>query len=124
MNISDRFRSSTPTKALFAFVIIAPFLDLLYLAHEISLPPLYETLYPFAFVGLNCWWLKEDSKRSGVTWPLDMGMYLYVAWICILPYHLFKTRGLRGGIFAILAFIGVLLSSWLTALFVGILLSY
>ena len=113
MTIRDRFHSTTPTKALFAFIFVAPFVDILYSAHELSLPPLYESLSPLAFLGLICWWLEKDSKRTGVSWPLDLGMFLYAAWILILPCHLFKTRGLRG-LFGILAFIGALLSGWIT----------
>lgn len=121
MSISNSYRLATPTKALFAFVFVAQFVTTLYSAREIALPLFFDFLYPFASLWLICWWLREDSRRTGVTWPIDLGMFLYIAWIFILPYHLFRTRGLKGFL-GIFSFIGILIAAWVAAAIVGILL--
>src|ERR687896_328477 len=95
---------TTPTLSaicLLVYVFGVQFADTLYLANEMAPPPGFEILSPLGFLWLICWWLESDSRRVGTKWPMDLGMFLYVAWIFIVPYHLFKTRGLR-------AFIGIL----------------
>jgi hypothetical protein len=119
MNISNRI--ATPTIALLVFSFLSQFVGTLYSARETALPAVFEFLYPFASIGMICWWVRDDSRRVGVRWPLDLGMFLYAAWPVIVPYHLFKTRGLRGG-YGILAFIGVLLAASAAGIIVAILL--
>jgi hypothetical protein len=57
-----------------------------------------RTLFVFslAFYWALSWWFINDSRKQGAPWAdkyMDMGMYLYVAWIFIIPYYLFRTRG-------------------------------
>jgi hypothetical protein len=119
LNISNRV--ATPTIALFAFTFVVQFVSVLYSAREAALPALFEFLNQFASIGFICWWIRDDSRRAGVSWPLDLGMFLFAAWPVIVPYHLFKTRGLRGSL-GILAFIGIHLAAWLVAVAVAIIL--
>jgi len=81
------------------------------------LPAVFEILYPIAFLGVVGWWFAEDCRRTGNSWPLDMGMYLYAAWMFILPYYLFKTRG-RKAFVGIVAFIGANIAAWVVAVIV------
>ncbi len=118
---SERVRFAKPTIALFTFAFIVQFVSVVYSAHETALPALFEFLNPFASIGLICWWIRDDSRRVGVRWPLDLGMFLFAAWPVIIPYHLFKTRGLRGSV-GVLAFIGIHLAAWLAAVAVAIIL--
>jgi hypothetical protein len=106
---------------LFLFTFFTQFIGGLYSAYGTELPPFFELLSRIAFAWLLWWWLREDSKRTAVTWPLDLGFFLFVGWILIIPYHLFKTRGLKG-FFGILWFIGILLAAWVAATFVAVLL--
>lgn len=112
---------ATPTIVFLVFTFLSQFIGTLYLAREIALPAVFEFLYSFASIGLICWWMRDDSRRAGVSWPLDLGMFLYAAWLVIVPYHLFKTRGLRG-FYGIFAFLGVLASASVIGTFVAILL--
>jgi len=50
---------------------------------------------------------------------LDLGMFLFIAWVVLLPYHLFKTRGLKAFI-PILAFILTILCGIVAAAVVSI----
>ncbi len=121
MNFRQRFQLATPAKVLFLFTFFVQFVGVLYSAGGIELPPLFDTIQPVAFLWLSWWWLKEDSRQTGVSWPLDMGMFLYMAWIVVLPYHLFKTRGPKGFL-AIIMFIGVLSAAWITAAIISVLI--
>lgn len=94
------------------FLIAGQMIEMVYAINGAYPPEVFEFLYPFAFLGLICWWLQRDSGRNGVSWPLDMGMFMYQAWVIILPYHLIKTRGVRG-LIDICVFAGVLIAAWI-----------
>lgn len=114
LSVEKSERIGTAAIALFAYTFFGQLLMLLYEVWAVPLPAVVEILYPIAFLGFVGWWFAEDCRRTGVRWPLDMGMFVYVAWMFILPYYLFKTRGVKG--FAgILAFVGVNLAAWVVA---------
>ena len=121
MSIRDQMQIETPTMALFVFAFLTQFLTTIYSAFQISPSAIFGFLSAIGFLWLICWWLKEDSRRTGITWPLDLGMFLYVAWVFIVPYHLFKTRGLTG-LWGILSFIVVLFAAWLSAAVITVVL--
>ena len=120
---SDKPTLATPTKVLFLFTFFIQFISAFYSAWQTELPPVFQLLYWIAFGWLMWWWLREDSKRTGDTWPMDLGYFLFIAWYIIIPYHLFATRGVKGFI-GILSFIGVFLAGWLAAVIVIILVWY
>ena len=39
-------------------------------------------------------WFSRDSKVYKVKWAYDMGFFLYLSWPVLIPFYLFKTRGL------------------------------
>ena len=41
-------------------------------------------------------WIIADARRLGVALPFDIGWFAFFAWPLVLPYHVFKTRGLKG----------------------------
>lgn len=94
----------TPGRVLFVLIFFVQFVDGLYVIRQIDSPLVYDVMSRIAVVWVIWWWLMDDSRRLGVTWFHDLGMFLFIAWIFILPYHLFKTRGFRAFI-PILAFI-------------------
>ncbi len=120
---TDQQSESLPAKAIFLFTFFSQFVAVLYSAWALELPALFQLLYWIAFGWLMWWWLKDDSKRTGVTWPLDTGYFILVAWVVIVPYYLFATRGFKGFI-GILSFIAVFFAGWLAAVFVTIILWY
>jgi hypothetical protein len=121
MSLSDHFSITLRTKVLFAFTFAIQFIATVYAAHEFETPPSFELLSHLALLWIIALWIKADSKRIGKTWPLDLGMYLAAAWIVILPYHLFRTRGAKAFI-GIFSFIGVSLAGWAIAVIVVLLL--
>lgn len=100
---------------LFGYTFADQSVSVLYATHELAPPAVFEFLSPFAFLGFLSWWLMEDSRRNAIRWPMDMGMFLQAAWLLIVPYHLFKTRGIRAIVYALL----LLLALWVAALLAG-----
>ena len=41
------------------------------------------------------WWVIDDNRKYGLRLPYDFGMFLAAFWMLLMPYYLFKTRGIR-----------------------------
>ena len=96
----------SPTVLLYIYVIIMQIARGVYLTGKIESAPAYEVI---DFVGLFWilgWWLLTDSRKRGIAWVYDMGFFLSIAWVFVMPYYLLKTRGAKG-LLLILAFICV-----------------
>lgn len=106
-------RLSSPAALLYMFLIAAQVVTGVYLAREAQPPPAFSVLYPLGLLWAIGWWLRDDSRRRGVGWVFDMGLFLYIAWPAFMPYYLLKTRGAKG-LLVILAF---------SAVYVGALLA-
>ncbi|HEV3469931.1 MAG TPA: hypothetical protein VG148_11465 [Pyrinomonadaceae bacterium] len=96
----------TPAVLLYLCVFVGQVAVGFYGAGEAEPSPAFSLLYAVGFLWVVGWWLRRDGRRRGVRWVLDMGMFLYLAWPFIMPYHLLKTRGAKG-LLLILAFAGV-----------------
>ncbi len=107
-------RLASPTFLLYLFVVVTQLISGFYLAHSVEPPPAYTFLYSLGFLWLIGWWVKSDSRKYGIAWVMDMGLFLYIAWVFFMPYYLVKTRGVKGLLY-LLAFIAV----YLTALVIG-----
>src|SRR5262245_27828432 len=96
MGIRRHLQLARPTKVLFLFSFLTQFIATFYVAFQTDPPWAYELLSPFAFLWVIWWWLQEDSKRTDVRWQeMDLGLFLSIAWFVLVPYHLFKTRGVN-----------------------------
>ena len=58
--------------------------------------PAFEFLYTVLIVCGVIWWLRAEARRSPVTQVYCPGVLITAAWPFIIPYHLLKTRGVRG----------------------------
>ena len=77
-------------------------------------PPSLEFLYTAIFVCGIVWWLRAEIQSSAVTRLYCAGLLVYTAWPIIIPYHLLKTRGLRG-LLPLFALIGTFVSARILA---------
>lgn len=41
-------------------------------------------------------WLERDAHRTGVGAVHDLGFFLWFAWLFVIPWYSWKTRGSRG----------------------------
>jgi hypothetical protein len=64
-------------------------------------------------------WLIKDNRHHKVDWVFNMGFSLYVAWPLIIPFYLFKTRGVKT-LLIILGFV----EGYIGAALIGMLVSF
>ena len=79
-------------------------------------PTVLDSWYPIALFWAVGWWFINDSRTSGINWNdqfLDMGLFICVAWIFLLPYYLFKSRGWKA-VYTILLIAGIYLGAFIT----------
>jgi hypothetical protein len=67
----------------------------------------FEFLSYIVLFSLVGYWLTGDNRRYKVYWVYDMGFFLYLAWPLIIPFYLFKTRGLKTSLLIVVGFIGI-----------------
>ena len=79
--------------------------------------PTLNFLYRGALVCGVVWWLRSERRHSAVTSMYCQGLLVGIAYQIIIPYHLFKTRGLRGFI-PLLALMGSPVAGRVTSMFV------
>ena len=58
--------------------------------------PAFDYLYTVAFIWAVVWWLRAEAKSSPVAQIYCEGVVVGYGWIFIIPYHLLKTRGVKG----------------------------
>jgi hypothetical protein len=92
----DRLTHATPTVLVVASLFLAQAADGFYGGLGRPLPPVFAPLTS-ACVGMSVVaWFHDFSRRQRIPWVLDMGWFLLVAWIVIVPYYLVKTEGKLG----------------------------
>jgi hypothetical protein len=111
-------RIFSPTALLYAFTAISQFGHGIYSVTEGEPPQAFTVATGIGFLWILGWWLHRDSKLRGISWVYDMGMFLYMLWPFIMPYHLIKTRG-TWGLIGILGF----LAAYISGLTLGVILA-
>lgn len=86
----------------------------MYSARGLEPLPALEFLYTAAFLCGVVWWLKAEARRSAVKLLYCYGLLVSIGWLIIIPYHLLKTRGVRGFI-PLLALIAALIVAHMLA---------
>lgn len=67
-----------------------------YYAQEMEPLPTVEFLYTSAFLCGVVWWLDAEAGKSAVKPVYCRGLLVSIGWLIIIPYHLLKTRGVKG----------------------------
>ena len=94
--ITDRKSSVTMLVLLVAMIIIYHVGILIYFVLDAEPLPAFEFLYTFGFICGIVWFLKAEADRSAAARAYCPGITIGMAWMVLLPYHLLKSRGLRG----------------------------
>jgi hypothetical protein len=105
----------SPAGLLYVYLILSTFALGVYRARGVEAPDAFAVILPLGYLWIVGWWLRTDSRARGITWPCDLGLFLYIAWPLLMPYYLLKTRGLRG-LLAIVVFIAVYIGALLFGL--------
>ncbi len=82
----------------------------------------FEFLYTAAFLCGVVWWLRAEARRFNTKPVYCLGLLAGIGWMVLIPYHLFKTRGVRGFI-PLIAMIGTVVAAYVLALIVYFVLS-
>jgi hypothetical protein len=99
----SKLQVSKPTIFLFGFIFVAQ-LNAGFNAAQVGLSTAFNYWYVLTLFFALAWWFINDSRNHDIKWDdefLDMGMFLYIAWVFILPYYLIKTRGWKKALFMI-----------------------
>lgn len=83
--------------------------------------PSVEFLYAAAFPCAAIWWLRSDVHKSAITPMYCHGVLMGAGWFAMIPYHLLKTRGVKGFL-PLLLLIGSFLVARIMAGVVGFVL--
>ena len=94
----------------------------IYAAHAIDPSPLFSLLATWGLIAGLCWWLETDNKKYQMPFVYDWQFLLSFGAIIFLPYYLFKTRGIKGGL-TIMGILGLLLSTYLIRVLVYYLMT-
>ena len=101
---------STPLLLLCLFILFYYLGGGLYSAHGIQPSPAFFLLYRAGLLWLVGWWLKEESRRYRVKLVYCPGLLILIAYPIVIPYYLFRTRGVKGFV-TLLGLIGVFLAA-------------
>jgi hypothetical protein len=107
--VLTKLQISKPSIYFALFLFIAQFINGLKTAQTGGYSSSSYIWFVLAFFWALSWWLNNDSKEYDIKWfdkYMDMGMFLYIGWIFLTPYYLFKTRGWKA-LYTIGLFIGV-----------------
>jgi len=105
----SKIKISKSTIFIYGFTFVAQFTGGLNAA-QIGFSTAFNYWYFLTLFFALAWWFVNDSRNHDIKWNdeyLDMGMFLYIAWIFIVPYYLIKTRGWKKGLLMIGLFLGV-----------------
>ena len=94
----------------------------IYLVGGLEPSPDLEFIYNAAFVCGVVWWLKGDARNSAVKHIYCLGVLVGAGWPVIIPYHLIKTRGVRG-LIPLAMLMGSFLFAYFAAIIVYVILS-
>ena len=94
----------------------------IYFARGLEPLPTVEFLYNAGFLCGVVWWLRAETKSSPVARTYCEGLLVGMGWIFIIPYHLLKTRGVKG-LIPLLALIFTFIASKVLAAVVYLFLS-
>jgi hypothetical protein len=116
--IKQQLGQESPWLLLAVSVLVGQIGVGLYTAHEMDMPgPLWAIYYAIQLTALGIW-LERDNRRLRVIRIWDIGFFLYLAWVIVIPYYLIKTRGLKRGFLIMLAWVG----AYIVAYVVGLLM--
>lgn len=115
--MTNQKRSLVMLLLLGASVFVYNFGAGIYYASGLEPRPTLEFLYASAFLCGVVWWLHGEAAKSAVNPVYCSGLLVGIGWPFIIPYHLLKTRGVKG-LIPLFALIGSFLAAHILAIIV------
>ena len=103
------------TLAFGAFFLMVNLANVLYALNRRHPSASFLALYYGGAALVVAYWILADSRRLGLEGSVDQGWFVFAFWPLALPYHLFKTRGIRGGL-TLLGLVGLFILTYIFSL--------
>lgn len=103
-------------------IFIYHFIAMFYLLARIEPSPTVEFLYLAALPCGIVWWFRSEKRKSAVSHLYCDGLMACYGCLFTVPYHLLKTRGVKG-LLPLLALVGSYLASQVLAVTVYVVLA-
>jgi hypothetical protein len=104
---------------LAAAVFVPQVVEGIYAGIHRPLPPAYGPLATFWLFMSVAAWFWAYSRAQRVSWVMDMGWFLLLAWVFVVPYYVLRREGRRGliriGLF-VLAYLAAWALGWATSI--------
>jgi hypothetical protein len=78
------------------FFLVHNLTHVAYEALELEFPARQQFLFTFSLAPFLWYWLAQECRARGQSFPFDMGLFLLLAWWALLPYYLWKSQRWRG----------------------------
>lgn len=108
---------------LMILVFVYNFAAGFYLAQGMEPLPTAEFLYTGAFICGVVWWLNAEAGTSAATPVYCRGLLVGIGWFVIIPYHLLKTRGVKG-LIPLVALVGSFFAAYISAFMVYMIFQF
>ena len=80
-----------------------------------------EFLYNYGFLCGVVWWLRAEGRKYNLSKLYCDGLLVGFGWPFLVPYHLFKTRGVKGFI-PLLGLIGSFVAAYVLTVIIYLVL--
>lgn len=116
--MTERWRPTLSASMLMAALLVPRIAEGVYEGLGRELPPTFELLANFWFIVSLAVWFWTYCRTHRVPWVFDMGWFVLLAWLVIVPYYVIRrerwTGVLRMALF-LFAIVVAVLVRWLTA---------
>ncbi len=116
--MQSKLHVSIPAAFFIGFLLLANIITGLYAGLSIQRSAGFQLVYTLIFWAGLTWWFLDDSRNHGWNWLQSWGIFLYAAGWLIVPYYLFKTRGLKA-LLIVLLLIGLYFGTYATGAIFG-----
>lgn len=110
-------RLSSQVVIISAFIFVTQVINGFYALYDMTPPGAFVLMNIFGLLWLVGDWLKKDCKKHNIEWVFDMGFFLYIFWPILIPFYLFKTRGIKNAVITTSSFVCLYFGSFALGLF-------
>ncbi len=92
---------------LLAYLLLVGLARATYAGYGVEPSATFELLAMIGLLTFVWYWVTQECRRCGATFPLDFAWFVTILWFILVPYYMWRSQGWRG-----LAKCGIILA-WL-----------
>ncbi len=81
---------------LFAFLLLTSIARSLYAARGVAPSAQFEVLALLGFVTFVWYWVTQECKGCGASFPVDFAWFVSILWFVLVPYYMWRFQRWRG----------------------------